>query len=101
MTSIDTDRTHSSTLTAKAAQWAAQREVKGFASKATALRSMGKNGLTEQIAKDGLAAHFAFVTITEGKHAGRVIPTLGFEAGAQVPSLAAWYAHKGITVICF
>ena len=99
MTSIDTDRTHSSTLTAKAAKWAAMWGNKGFASKASALRSMSKKGIMEQMAKDGLAAHFAFVTITEGKHAGRVIPTLGFEAGAEVPSFIMWYGHKGITII--
>lgn len=98
--SIDTDRSHSSTLEAKAARHAALFGTKGYASKASALRSAKLRGMIEDIEHVGLAAHFAFVEIREGRFAGRVIASLGFEAGASVPSEATYFAHRGMLVIC-
>ena len=98
MTRIDTDRTHSSTLTAQIADWLSYWGTKGYASKASAVRALTKKGILADIEKEGLAGHFAFVTIEEGKHAGRVVPTLGFELGADFPPFAMLFAHRGITV---
>ena len=38
-------------------------------------------------------------TIRTGKHAGRVVPTMGFELGATVTPWVAGYAHRGFLVI--
>ena len=99
MTCIDTDRRHSSTLDAKAAAHLAFWNAKGYASVASALRVAKIKRAIEQIESAGLAAHFAFVEIREGRFAGRVVPSLGFESGAPVPSEASFFVHAGILVV--
>ncbi len=99
MTRIDATRTHSTTLDAKAAAHLARWETKGYASVASALRVANVKRAIERIESAGLSAHFAFVEIREGRHAGRIAPSLGFEAGAPVPSEAVAFAHAGILVI--
>jgi hypothetical protein len=99
MTRIDTNRCHSSTLDAKASAHLARWETKGYASVASALRVANVKRAIERIESAGLARHFAFVEIREGRFAGRVAPSLGFEAGAPVPSEAAFLIHAGILVI--
>lgn len=97
--SISTTRRHSSTLDAKAAAHLARWKTRGYASTASALRVAQVRDILAAIEADGLAAHFAFVDIREGKHAGRVALSLGFEARASVPPEAIRFAHYGVLIV--
>jgi hypothetical protein len=99
MNAANTARQHSTTLTAQCqAHLASRPTMKGYASKASALRALSYK--LQRVQEDGLSGHFALVEITDGRNAGRFYPTLGFEVGCPVSPEVSLYSCLGFLCIC-
>jgi hypothetical protein len=102
---IDLDRQHSTSLTKQIqAHVMGWDGFKGYASKTTAARALRRHA--EQLAADGLLEHFALVQVPEGhRHAGRFLPTLGWEANAKVHVsglvFCRWLHTPGFLIYCY